>query len=78
MNDKLRYEKVKSKNNKLTDLNELEFDINEPSDILVNGLGFVRITKVGKIKIDVKDMNIDTLSLSGHKINAPKGVKIIK
>ena len=28
----------------------------------------------GNIKIDVKDMGIDMLSLSGHKINAPKGI----
>lgn len=28
----------------------------------------------GNIKIDVKEMEIDMLSLSGHKINAPKGV----
>lgn len=28
----------------------------------------------GKIKIDVKEMKIDTLSLSGHKIHAPKGI----
>ena len=64
MNDKLRYEKVKSKNNKLTDLNELEFDINEPSDILVNGLGFVRITKVGKIKIYVLDSHLISIRKS--------------
>lgn len=32
------------------------------------------VQAVGKIKIDVKDMNIDMLSLSGHKIHAPKGV----
>ncbi|MFZ9035319.1 MAG: cysteine desulfurase family protein [Francisellaceae bacterium] len=29
---------------------------------------------VGKIDIDVKAMNIDLLSLSGHKIYAPKGI----
>ncbi len=28
----------------------------------------------GKVKIDVKKMNIDMLSMSGHKIHAPKGV----
>lgn len=28
----------------------------------------------GNIKIDVKEMNIDMLSLSGHKIGAPKGI----
>ncbi len=28
----------------------------------------------GKIKIDVQDMNIDLMSISGHKIYAPKGI----
>lgn len=32
------------------------------------------VQAVGNIKIDVKDMNIDALSLSGHKFYAPKGV----
>lgn len=35
------------------------------------------VQAVGKIKIDVKDLNIDTLSLSGHKINAPKGIGVL-
>ncbi|MBQ8781494.1 MAG: cysteine desulfurase [Oscillospiraceae bacterium] len=32
------------------------------------------VQAVGKVKIDVKEMCIDMLSVSGHKINAPKGI----
>lgn len=32
------------------------------------------VQAVGNIPIDVKEMNIDMLSLSGHKIHAPKGI----
>lgn len=35
------------------------------------------VQAIGKVKIDVKEMNIDTLSLSGHKINAPKGIGVL-
>lgn len=35
------------------------------------------VQAVGKIKIDVKEMNIDTLSLSGHKIHTPKGIGVL-
>jgi len=31
----------------------------------------------GKVKIDVKEMNISMLAISGHKIYAPKGVGVI-
>lgn len=32
---------------------------------------------IGKVKIDVNEMNIDTLSMSGHKINAPKSIGVL-
>ena len=32
---------------------------------------------VGKIKVDVKELGADTVSFSGHKIHAPKGVAIL-
>lgn len=51
LNDKLRYEKVKSKNNKLKDLDSIIYEVNGPSDIIINGLGFIRITKECTIKI---------------------------
>lgn len=35
------------------------------------------VQAVGHIEMDVKDMNIDALSLSGHKIYGPKGVGVL-
>ena len=64
MNDKLRYEKLKSKNNKLKDLPRLTYDITEPSDIVINGLGFIRITKESKITINIIDTKIVSIRKS--------------
>ena len=58
MNDKLRYEKVKIKNNKLKELPSVKYDIKDPSDIVINGLGFIRITKESSITINIIDTKI--------------------
>ncbi|MEG2813978.1 MAG: cysteine desulfurase NifS [Oscillospiraceae bacterium] len=35
------------------------------------------VQAVGNVAIDVQDQNIDMLSLSGHKIHAPKGIGVL-
>ncbi len=35
------------------------------------------VQAVGHVKIDVNEMNIDMLSMSGHKLGAPKGVGVL-
>jgi cysteine sulfinate desulfinase/cysteine desulfurase-like protein len=32
------------------------------------------VQAVGKIPVDVEDLNVDLMSLSGHKLHAPKGI----
>ncbi|MEE0865919.1 MAG: cysteine desulfurase family protein [Clostridia bacterium] len=35
------------------------------------------VQAVGKINIDVQDLDVEFLSISGHKINAPKGIGVL-
>ena len=58
INDKLRFEKIKSKNDKLKILPNVNELIEEPTDILINGLGFIRITKPGTVRIYALDAKL--------------------
>lgn len=60
MSDNLRYEKIKSKNDKLKILPNSNIEVEEPIDILINGLGFVRITKPGNIRVYALDSKLVT------------------
>ena len=35
------------------------------------------VQAIGKVNIDVKELGIDSLSISGHKIHAPKGIGVL-
>lgn len=35
------------------------------------------VQAIGQVRIDVKEQNIDALSLSGHKIYGPKGIGVL-
>lgn len=60
MYDRLRYEKVKSKNDKLRILPNVNYEVTEPTDILINGVGFVRITKPGSVRVHTLDLRLIT------------------
>lgn len=52
-------------------------DINRISDIVHNFNGFIHtdaVQAIPEIQVDVKRLGVDLMSVSGHKINAPKGI----
>ena len=58
MNDRLRYEKVKSSNSKLVILPNKSINVDGQTDIVINGLGFVKVNRPGLIKLYVLDTKL--------------------
>ena len=61
------------------DLEELKKSINDDTLLIAIMMANNEIGNIypGKIPIDVKEMQVDTLSMSGHKIHTPKGIGIL-
>lgn len=59
MNNKLQYKKFKTKNKRyLENLNNKEFELEGKKDIVVSGLGFIKINKKGNLKIYIKNLKL--------------------
>lgn len=88
-NGRINLEELKNSINKDTLLITVMFANNEIGNIYpIKEIGQIAkennilfhcdaVQAIGKIKIDVKDLNIDTLSMAGHKIHAPKGIGVL-
>lgn len=56
------------------------FPIKELAEIVKSKGGFMHsdaVQAAGKVKLDMQDVPVDMLSISGHKLHAPKGVGVI-
>ncbi len=56
------------------------FPIKELAEIVKSKGGFMHsdaVQAAGKVKLDMQDVPVDMLAISGHKLHAPKGVGVI-
>ena len=59
MNNNLNYKRFKTKNKDyLNKYNFKEFDIDGKKDIVISGLGFIKLNKSGSVKIYIKNTNL--------------------
>ena len=59
MNNKLQYKKFKTKNKRyLENFNNKEYILEGKKDIVISGLGFIKLNKKGNIKIYINNLNL--------------------
>lgn len=59
MNNRLQYKKFKTKNKRyLENLNSKEYALEGKKDIVISGLGFIKINKKGNLKIYINNLNL--------------------
>ena len=59
MNNRIQYKKFKTKNKRyLCNLNSKEYELEGKKDIVISGLGFVKLNKKGNIKIYINNLNL--------------------
>ncbi len=59
MNNNLSYKKFKTKNkNYLNNLNFKEYELESKKDIVISGLGFIKLNKKGNIKVYINNLNL--------------------
>ena len=67
MSNKLQYKKFKTKNKKyLLDFNNKEYELEGKKDIVISGLGFIKLNKKGNLKIYIN--NLDLISIRDKMI----------
>jgi hypothetical protein len=59
MNNNLMYKRFKTKNkNYLNKYNYKEYEIDGKKDIVISGLGFIKLNKSGNIRVFIKNTNL--------------------
>lgn len=67
MNNNLNYKKFKTKNKDyLNNLNNKEYELEGKKDIVISGLGFIKLNKKGNVKVYIK--NTDLISIRDKMI----------
>jgi len=58
MSNEIKLDKIYSKNNKLKEVNLLDLNLDDNTDIVIKGLGFINVKQASSVNIYVEDKNL--------------------